>query len=637
MGCYEEALADFERAVELAPGCARAIVLRGSAYRKMGRYRDALSNFDRVIELKPDDAWTIAQRGETYLQMGCYEEALSDFNRAIELNPDCTWVIILRGETYRQMECYEEALANFDRAIELDPDDVWTIVRRGETYRQMSCYEEALSDFNRAIELDPDCAWPIILRGKTYRDMCRSREALTDFDRAIKLKVPWRVRFRRKLPKLFAGKVSRRQRLLPNDVWAIVLRGETYRQTGHYEESLADLDWAIKLEPYSAWTIAHRGETYRLMKRYEEALADFDQAVELKPDYGWVIAHRGEVYRQMGFEKALADFDRPIELNPECFWAIVRRGETYLQMGCYEEALADFDRAIELKPYDAWTIALRGDTCRKMGCYEEALANRNQAVELKSEGGPWRVTPDGDILQISYGSGIDFPQYGALHRRSSYFRLVCGPASVWGTSVILLPAFWRGERLYQGAPVEATCHVEGPDLVLSIAGTIAGLRVSSKVWLSPPTEDGIAAQVTTEVEGNVPLDRRPGEAFKPVMLSSMHISPTAWDTQAAYAGCRTFPIPERDWIVQPPVVARIFGLQGGASDWKADAPTIEIVLDRQMQITGWVTPSKDRDDDNVGFWTASDEVLPSWSYKIIALPMPNACSHRISAAAKVTR
>src|SRR5947207_5417377 len=54
----------------------------------------------------------------------------------------------------------------------------------------------------------------------------------------------------------------------------------------------------------------------------------------------------------------------------------------------------------------------------------------------------WSVSRNGNILQIGYGSGASFPQYSALDVNSAYFRLNYGPGSGWGTSIILLPAFW---------------------------------------------------------------------------------------------------------------------------------------------------------------------------------------------------
>lgn len=238
----------------------------------------------------------------------------------------------------------------------------------------------------------------------------------------------------------------------------------------------------------------------------------------------------------------------------------------------------------------------------------------------KVSNGLWAVTQIGNELQIAYGSGINFPQYGALHLDSSYFRLNYGPTSGWGTSVILLPAFWSGGNYYQGAPVTATWQFEDPNLVFSITGTISTMNVYSQINLSPPLESSITAHITTTVTGNVQLDIRPGESFKPVMLSSMHISSTVWDTRMAFAGCQTFSIPESGWIFppQPPRLARIFGLLGGTSDWKTNAPSIWIVLDQPMQVAGWVTSSMNHDDDNVGFWASSNEVLSSWNFQIIA-------------------
>jgi hypothetical protein len=128
----------------------------------------------------------------------------------------------------------------------------------------------------------------------------------------------------------------------------------------------------------------------------------------------------------------------------------------------------------------------------------------------------------------------------------------------------------------------------------------------------------LSATISINVDGNLELDNRPGEAFKPVMLSSMHISANMWDTKLAYVDSQSFEVPEEGWIIQPPTEGRVFGLQGGTSDWKTNAPTIEVTLDEPMQITGWVTPSSDPNDDNVGFWAASDQIIQSWRYKVIA-------------------
>src|SRR5687767_7479286 len=84
----------------------------------------------------------------------------------------------------------------------------------------------------------------------------------------------------------------------------------------------------------------------------------------------------------------------------------------------------------------------------------------------------WSVTHSKRQLRIFYRSGTRVPQYGALHLDSGYLRLNYGPASGWGTSIVLPPAFWSRGRYHQGAPVSATWQVAGVDLVLVVAGTL---------------------------------------------------------------------------------------------------------------------------------------------------------------------
>jgi hypothetical protein len=230
------------------------------------------------------------------------------------------------------------------------------------------------------------------------------------------------------------------------------------------------------------------------------------------------------------------------------------------------------------------------------------------------------VTQNGTILEIAYGSGTNYLQYAALHLESSYFRMNYGSGSGWGTSVVLLPSFWSGGSYYQGCPITTTLTNQGVNQIISFTGTISSLNVQGQISLSPPAPNLFSAEVIINVTGSVVLDNRPGEAFKPLMLSSMHISEDSWDTQSAFVNTQIYSIPGNSWIIQPPASNSIFGLNGGTSSWKANAPTVKITLDQARQITGWVTSSTDPNDDNVGFWAASDQVLQTWQYTIQVTP-----------------
>lgn len=256
------------------------------------------------------------------------------------------------------------------------------------------------------------------------------------------------------------------------------------------------------------------------------------------------------------------------------------------------------------------------------GAAYSALAASPSSVNALAR--TWAVSRVGPRVQIAYGSGTNFPQYAVLDLRSGYFRMVYSTTSGWGSSVILLPALWSKTSCptdyCQGTRVTSTWRRSGTDLTLSVHGTIATLKVAVKVTLTPPVGNQFAAHVSTSVAGTVRLDHRPGEAFKPVMLSSMRVSPTQWDTRSAFTGTRIYRLPTSGRIIHPPAFSRDFGLRGGTSSWKKNAPTIEVIVDRRLPVTGWVTQLSppDPNDDNVGFWCVASRVLSSWSFTVIA-------------------
>lgn len=224
-------------------------------------------------------------------------------------------------------------------------------------------------------------------------------------------------------------------------------------------------------------------------------------------------------------------------------------------------------------------------------------------------------------MKICYGTPGNYPQYGALHKYSGYFRLISTTDSGWGTSVVTTPSFWEdGDTpvYHQGADINTSWQGQGEDLLINFDGQISTLSFTGTILINPPAENSITATVSVTTSGDVDLADRPDEAFKPVMLSSMHESDDIWDASKAFVGTTQYDFPTSGWIVQPAVTNAFFGVIGGTSSWKTNAPTIEITMDQALPVTGWVTESTDPNDDNVAFWTANTVVMRSWKYTIVS-------------------
>ncbi len=233
----------------------------------------------------------------------------------------------------------------------------------------------------------------------------------------------------------------------------------------------------------------------------------------------------------------------------------------------------------------------------------------------------WIVRQRDNRLELFHGSGNHFPQYAAIHLSDAYLRMNYGISSSWGTSVLLLPSFWSNATLYQGAPVSVSWNREGKKLVIQFEGEVASLQVYGSILFDPPGDDRFSAQVDIrQVTGQIQLDDRPNEAFKPVMLSSMHINDQYWDTDYLSIQGDCYDYPGSGWIIYPHVVSDGFCLQGGSSAWEENKPSVQIKLDRDYPLTGWQTPSTDPNDDNIGVWAASDTLLRRWNYQITVTP-----------------
>ncbi len=91
-GRYDEAIAEYTKAIELDQNDARYYCNRGIAYNQKGQYDLAIADYNKAIELDQNDARYYYNRGIAYTHKGQYDLAIADFNKAIQFsaNADLT-------------------------------------------------------------------------------------------------------------------------------------------------------------------------------------------------------------------------------------------------------------------------------------------------------------------------------------------------------------------------------------------------------------------------------------------------------------------------------------------------------------------------------------------------------------------
>ena len=86
---------------------------RGLAYFDLGNYTQAIADFNRAIEIDPRFGEAYNNRGTAYGSLGNYTQAIADFNRAIEINPRYGKAYYNRGFAYGSLGNYHRGDCRF--------------------------------------------------------------------------------------------------------------------------------------------------------------------------------------------------------------------------------------------------------------------------------------------------------------------------------------------------------------------------------------------------------------------------------------------------------------------------------------------------------------------------------------------
>lgn len=127
-GRLQEALAQFDAAVEVNPDYADAYNNRGVTLQELNRLEEAIASFDKSIELKPDYAEANSNRGLAMQELGRLDDAIASHRRALAINPDYAAAhsnlgnaLLLTGQKGEAFECHRKAVA-----LAPQVDSYWT-------------------------------------------------------------------------------------------------------------------------------------------------------------------------------------------------------------------------------------------------------------------------------------------------------------------------------------------------------------------------------------------------------------------------------------------------------------------------------------------------------------------------------
>lgn len=249
-----------------------------------------------------------------------------------------------RAEALTHLGWNDAALADFDRAIELDPNNSDALYLRGQEFFRRRNYEPALQDFTTAMNhprLHDSARW---MRGKVFLQLDRVDDMLAEVEALI-------ARY-------------------PNDPQLYYQRALGYAHDGQVNQSIADLEKALKLSP-----------------NYLPAMNNL----------AWVLVTGPEKFRDA--EKALNLARRTTQSAPEKGTYKNTLGVALYRLGQFSDAAAALEASLvagkgQFDGYDLYFLAMcnakLGRSLKAKECYEKAhqwhqsaRLSRHEADELE--------------------------------------------------------------------------------------------------------------------------------------------------------------------------------------------------------------------------------------------------------------
>jgi tetratricopeptide (TPR) repeat protein len=141
---------------------ANVLNSRGMAQERLENFEQAKADYNKAIEINPEYANAYNNRGNIKAEQADYKGAIKDYNRAIELNSQFVEAYCNRGIAKENLGDYSEAMENFDRAIEINSEYIDGYLRRGILKQDSGDYAGAIRDFDRVVEIEPESTERII-------------------------------------------------------------------------------------------------------------------------------------------------------------------------------------------------------------------------------------------------------------------------------------------------------------------------------------------------------------------------------------------------------------------------------------------------------------------------------------------
>jgi len=339
----DDAIKDYNNAIELNPQYSDAYWGRGVVYDDSQQYQLAINDYKKAISLMNSNyqssGLAILYCNVAFNELGLmnYTEALQADSVSLSLREQYSRAYKARGEIHNAQKKYDLAVDDYTQSIFTlkDEDTIelsFLFSARADNKRFLKKYKEAINDYSLAIHLYSKNKFAYWNRGATYHHNGDFKLAADDYTTAM----TYYQGNNAELSKLYYDRAT-------NELGQNLLT-----------DAIQDDSTAITLNPDNKDAMFSKAFAYTKGGNYQAGIDEYNKLIALSADQKKILAllyyqvANGEYFLNE-FDKVIADCSKAIELNPAFSASYYYRGKVYLKkMNNKQLAITDFNKVIEL-------------------------------------------------------------------------------------------------------------------------------------------------------------------------------------------------------------------------------------------------------------------------------------------------
>lgn len=350
---------------------------RAQARHALGKYGDALADYDRTIQLIPQHFVAHYNRGLLRSFVGDDNRAIEDFNFVLQEEPSNILATYNRALLRERTGDYRGAITDYTTLLKAFPNFLYGYAARARCRRKLGNVRGALADETYLVRRQLDARYKPMQPHSTQRVRRRSDKALEQYQQLVEVEEPsvrsyfnehsGRVQNRRverialplyRFVQLPATELAQARKLYtPADVRLKARHAHLSTAEGILLPQLF-LEQALPQPTSEEQALIEVQRAAHLAEEQPtEALRAIDRALLLLPDAPYLHYNRGCLLAATGeVSTALLAYDRAIQLDPLLAEAYYNRAVAHLLLGQTEVAAPDLSRAGELGLYRAYSL-----------------------------------------------------------------------------------------------------------------------------------------------------------------------------------------------------------------------------------------------------------------------------------------